>query len=80
MANDYKTYISAYPDESDAYDEKYMTLGGDRRLITGESEGHHEEDVADRNISRYRKSVDAGARIPLPASPVMSSKQHFTTP
>jgi hypothetical protein len=46
-----------------------MTLGGDRRLITGESDGRHEEDVADRNIDRYRTSLDVSKRKPLPATP-----------
>lgn len=69
IANDYKAYLPALSPLDDAPGESYMTLGGDRRLITGESDGRHEENVADRNIDRYRSSLDAGRNKPLPVAP-----------
>ncbi|KAH7095677.1 hypothetical protein FB567DRAFT_35792 [Paraphoma chrysanthemicola] len=72
IANDYKAYLPALSPVEDSYDDQYMTLGGDRRLITGESDGRHEEDVADRNIDRYRTSLDVSKRKPLPATPDVS--------
>lgn len=66
FSSDYKTYLSALSRANDYDDEQHNTLGGDRRLIVGESEGRHEEDVADRNIERYRTSIDASKRKPLP--------------
>ncbi|OAL50377.1 hypothetical protein IQ07DRAFT_424770 [Pyrenochaeta sp. DS3sAY3a] len=55
-------------DTGDANSRAYMTLGGDRRLITGESDARHEEDVADRNINRYGIPIDVIPRKPLPSS------------
>lgn len=68
IANDYQAYLPALSPVYDSYDEPQMTLGGDRRLITGESTGRHEEDVADRNME-FRKSLDVSKRKPLPAPP-----------
>jgi hypothetical protein len=70
IASDYKAYLPALSPVHDAPDDQY-TLGGDRRLMTGESENLHEEDVADRNIDRYRNSLDVSKRKPLPATPGM---------
>tara|TARA_R110002003_G_scaffold198_16_gene15531 strand:- start:934 stop:1386 length:453 start_codon:yes stop_codon:yes gene_type:complete len=69
IANDYRAYLPALSPVYDSYDDPHMTLGGDRRLISGESDGRHEEDVADRNIERYRTSLDVSKRKPLPAPP-----------
>ncbi|KAF2034975.1 hypothetical protein EK21DRAFT_97173 [Setomelanomma holmii] len=75
IANDYKAYLPALSPVDDSHDE-YMTLGGDRRLINGESDGRHEEDVADRNIDRYRTSLDMSKRKPLPATPGSAITEH----
>lgn len=80
IANDYKAYLPALSPVEDSYDDQYMTLGGDRRLITGESDGRHEEDVADRNIDRYRTSLDVSKRKPLPATPGMSIDKFSALP
>lgn len=69
IANDYQAYLPVLTPVHDSHDDQHMTLGGDRRLITGESEGRHEEDVADRNINQYRTSLDISKRKPLPATP-----------
>lgn len=69
IANDYKAYLPALSPVDDAPGDSYMTLGGDRRLAAGESDGRHEEDVADRNIERYRSSIDASRNKPLPSAP-----------
>ncbi|KAF2833157.1 hypothetical protein CC86DRAFT_338326 [Ophiobolus disseminans] len=73
IASDYKAYLPVLTPVHDSNDEQHMTLGGDRRLITGESAGLHEEDVADRNISQYRTSLDVSKRKPLPATPVLGT-------
>jgi hypothetical protein len=69
ITNDYQAYLPALSPVYDSYDEPQMSLGGDRRLITGESTGRHEEDVADRNMEQYRNSLDVSKRKPLPAPP-----------
>jgi hypothetical protein len=69
IANDYKAYLPALSPVHDSQDEQFMTLGGDRRLISGEGDMPHEENVADRNIDRDRKSLDVSSRKPLPATP-----------
>jgi hypothetical protein len=75
IASDYQAYLPALSPVEDPDTEPHMTLGGDRRLILGESEGRHEEDVADRNIDRYRTSLDASKEKPLPAPPGMCIDQ-----
>lgn len=65
-------------DAGDANSQAYMTLGGDRRLITGESDGRHEEDVADRNIHRYGIPIDVIPRKPLPGS--LASSRKYSLP
>lgn len=45
MVHDYKSYLPALSPVEDLTGDGYMSLGGDRRLITGESDGRHEEDV-----------------------------------
>jgi hypothetical protein len=71
IASDYKAYLPALSPVHDAHNEDPMSLGGDRRLINGESDLRHEEDVADRNIDRYSQPLDVSARKPLPAIPGM---------
>jgi hypothetical protein len=83
IANDYKAYLPALSPVHDSQDEQFMTLGGDRRMISGEGGLPHEENVADRNIDRNRtsldnrrsldnrKSLDVSSRKPLPATPGM---------
>lgn len=78
IANDYKTYISAFPPETGPEDDQYMTLGRDRRFIIGESEGQHKDDMANRNMNRYSTSMDGGAK-PLPALPVLSTSSPIIT-
>jgi hypothetical protein len=70
IASDYQAYLPALTPVHDSQDEQH-TLGGDRRLIVGQSDTLHEEDVADRNIDRYRNSLDVSKRKPLPAAPGM---------
>lgn len=62
IANDYKAYLPALSPVNDDHGDEYITLSGDRRHITGESETRHEEGVADRNIARYSTSIDGGHR------------------
>jgi hypothetical protein len=67
ITSDYRAYLPVLsPDDS--RDEK-PTLGGDRRLIAGESEAPYEEDVANRNIDRYGHSANESKRRSIPASP-----------
>lgn len=75
IANDYKAYQPVLTPVDDSNDAQHMTLGGDRRLISGESDGRHEEDVADRNIGQHRTSLDVSRRKPLPATPGMCIDQ-----
>lgn len=70
IASDYQAYLPALTPVHDSQEEQ-STLGGDRRLIVGQSDTPHEEDVADRNIDRYRTSLDVSKRKPLPAAPGM---------
>jgi hypothetical protein len=70
IASDYQAYLPSLTPSRDSQDEG-NTLGGDRRLIVGQSDTLHEEDVADRNIDRYRTSLDVSKRKPLSAAPGM---------
>jgi len=79
IASDYRAYLPALSPVHDAHNENPTSLGGDRRLITGVSDLRHEEDVADRNIDRYSQSLDASARKPLPAIPVLDVESHSTS-
>jgi len=78
IANDYRAYMSGLSQADKTSRAPSMSLGGDRRLMTGESKGRHEEDVADRNIDRYRSSLDVSKRKPLPATPAPAAmnEQH----
>ncbi|CAO2650699.1 Nn.00g019910.m01.CDS01 [Neocucurbitaria sp. VM-36] len=69
IANDYKTYLPILSPVDNTRDEQYNSLGGDQRLINGENDGRHEENVADRNINRYSMSRDTGHEKPLPMLP-----------
>jgi hypothetical protein len=80
ITSDYKAYLPALAPAEDSRDEKYTSLGGDRRLITGESELRHEEDVADRNIDRYRSSHELSKRTPIPSAPGMYIDQSTVLP
>lgn len=63
IAENYKAYLYPLSEEDDSKASYFMTLGGDRRLITGESELRYSEDVANRNIERYgTKSGNASPR------------------
>lgn len=73
FTNNDRSYPAAVSPTNYTYDGRYMTLGGDRRLITGDSYGRHGEDVADRNIDQYSISVNDGRMKPLPALPSMCS-------
>jgi hypothetical protein len=73
IASDYKAYLPVLSPVDDSHTEDYMTMGGDRRLITGESDARHEEDVADRNIGWSNHAHDTSTRKPLPATPGMCS-------
>lgn len=75
IASDYKAYLPALSPVHDSQDEQFMTLCGDRRIITGESDLPHEEDVANRDIDRYGNSLDISNRKPLPATPGMYMDQ-----
>jgi hypothetical protein len=79
IASNYKAYLPALSTVESA-DGKHMPSGGDRRLNTGESSGRYGEDVADRNISQRRASVDVSKRKPLPATPSMSIDQSNVLP
>ncbi|KAF1841108.1 uncharacterized protein K460DRAFT_410499 [Cucurbitaria berberidis CBS 394.84] len=72
IANDYRAYLPVL----DASKEQHMTLGGDRRLIAGESGARHEEEVADRNIDRYSMPLDAGQGKALPMLPNHTNADH----
>ncbi|KAF1944490.1 hypothetical protein EJ02DRAFT_93955 [Clathrospora elynae] len=69
IADDYRSYLPVLSPDGDSDGKQYATLGGDRRLIIGESDGRHGEHVADRNIDRYRASFDEGQSKLLPAVP-----------
>jgi hypothetical protein len=75
IASDYKAYQPALSPVHHSQHEQFMTLGGERRLITGEGDLPYEENVADRNIDRNRKSLDISSRKPLPATPGMYMAQ-----
>ncbi|KAH6532171.1 hypothetical protein HBI07_160180 [Parastagonospora nodorum] len=74
IASDYQAYLPALTPVHDSQDEQH-TLGGDRRLMVGQSDTLHEEDVADRNIDRYRTSLVISKRKPLPEAPVPEEKE-----
>lgn len=63
IANDYKAYLPALSPVNDDHGDEYISLGGNRRRMAGESEGRH-EDAADHNIERYNISTDGGNRAP----------------
>lgn len=71
IASNYKAYLPALSPVQDSNNDDYMSMGGDRRLITGESETRHEEDVADRNIDRYNQPMDPYTDKSLPPTPGM---------
>lgn len=71
IASNYKAYLPALSPVQDLNNDDYMSMGGDRRLITGESETRHEEDVADRNIDRYSQPTDLSVKTSLPPTPGM---------
>lgn len=71
IASNYKAYLPALSPVEDSNNGDYMSMGGDRRLITGESELRHEEDVADRNIDRYSQPLDSFKKASLPPTPGM---------
>lgn len=73
ISNGYKVNCLTPLSMGDASDQQYMTPGGDRRLITGESDERHEGDVADRNTDRSKSSMDDIRRKPLPLNSPMSS-------
>lgn len=64
IANDYKAYLPALSPVDDNHGDEYMSLGGDRRHISGDSGRRHEEDVADRNIARFSTTIDGESRGP----------------
>jgi len=70
IASNYKAYLPALSPVQDSNNGDYMSMGGDRRLIMGESETRHEEDVADRNIDRYGQPKDPYTDKSLPPTPV----------
>jgi hypothetical protein len=80
ITSDYKAYLPALSSVDDSRDEKYTSLGGDRRLITGESDLRHEEDVADRNIDRYSNSHDKPMRTSVPSVSGMYIDQSTVLP
>jgi hypothetical protein len=80
ITSDYKAYLPVLSSAEDSRDEKYSSLGGDRRLITGESELRHEEDVADRNIDRYGSSHEQSKRTSIPSAPGMYIDQSTVLP
>jgi hypothetical protein len=71
IASDYKAYLPVLSPVYDAHSEDYMTMGGDRRLISGETTARHGEDVANRNINWSNQSHDTSAGKPLPPTPGM---------
>lgn len=80
IASNYKAYLPALSPVEDSNNDDYMSMGGDRRLITGESELRHEEDVADRNIDRYSQPLDSSKKAYLPPTPVSKVPSQTTTP
>jgi hypothetical protein len=80
IISDYKAYLPALAPADDSRDEQHTTLRGDRRLITEESALRHEEDVANRNIDRYRNSQDESKRRSIPATPGMCIDQSTVLP
>ncbi|KAF1364967.1 hypothetical protein EJ07DRAFT_96688 [Lizonia empirigonia] len=64
IANNYKAYLPDLSPVDDNHGDEYMSLGGDRRHISGESGRRHEEDVADRNIARFSTPIDGQSRGP----------------
>jgi len=80
IASDYKAYLPALSPVQDSNSDDYMSMGGDRRLITGESETRHEEDVADRNIDRYSQPSETFTKTSLPPTPVSKVPSQETTP
>jgi hypothetical protein len=71
IANDYKAYLPVLSPVHDSNVEPHVALGGVKPLTTGQSGGLYEENVADRNIDRDRKSLDASKAKPLPVPPGM---------
>jgi hypothetical protein len=71
IASNYKAYLPALSPVQDSNNDDYMFMGGDRRLMVGESETRHEEDVADRNIDRYSQPLDPSTDKSLPPTPGM---------
>jgi hypothetical protein len=65
ITNDYRAYLPVLSSKDDLSDSR-PTLGGDRRLITGESELPYKEDVANRNIDRYGHPSEEATRRSIP--------------
>jgi hypothetical protein len=80
ITSDYRAYLPVLSSEDDLSDNQ-PTLGGDRRLITGESELPYEEDVANRNIDRYGlPSEESKRRFNPTTSPGMYIDQSTVLP
>ena len=59
---DYKSYLPVLSSAKEPNDNQNTTLGADRRLLAGDNDGRHAEDVADRNIDRYATSPEGQRR------------------
>ncbi|KAH7414048.1 hypothetical protein DE146DRAFT_15719 [Phaeosphaeria sp. MPI-PUGE-AT-0046c] len=79
IASNYKAYLPALSPVQDSKNDDYMSMGGDRRLIVGESQTRHEEDVADRNIDRYGQARELSTRTSQPPTPVFDVASQATS-
>lgn len=62
IATDYKAYLPALSPVNDEHGDEYIIVNGDRPHTTRGDGARHEENVADRNISRYSTSIDGRNR------------------